>query len=231
MFSRYRTKGIVIRKEDYGESDRMLTVYTQDFGKLRIFCKSIRKESSKLRSGSEPYCLIELEFIEGRSRKTLTDVKVIDSYSKTSKDLQRITLVNRIAEDLNCIIKGEEKDQKVWNLLRKSLDMIEEGTGSPAYHRFFWNLISVLGYGPELYHCSQCRGELNPEKLILSPEDGGLVCSSCHSKNSAFPIDEGTIKMIRISLQDDFIKKIKFSSHDERSLWDVSKRYLSLIGR
>lgn len=230
MFSRHKTKGVVIGKRDQGESDRVLIAYTEEFGKLRLFGKSIRKESSKLRSGSEPFALTELEFIEGRSRKTLTDVRVTDSYPKTNGDLERIALAGRVADDLDILIGGEERDPKVWDLVRSSFDMIEEGKGSFAYHRFFWNLMSVLGYGPEIYHCSQCRGELDPSGLIFSPEDGGLVCSFCRPKDSAFPVNERTIKAIRVLLQDDgSFEKIRIDSADEESLWNTSERYLSLI--
>lgn len=224
MFFRFRTKGIVIGKKDQGEADRVLVVYTEGFGKIKLFGKSIRRESSKLRSGSEPFALIELEFIEGRSRKILTDVRVIDHYPRTNSDLKKIALVGRIADDLDFLIKGEERDSKVWGLVQSSFDMIEAGKGSFAYHRFFWNLMIVLGYGPELYNCTQCRGLLNSTKLIFSPEEGGLVCALCRPKNSAFLIDQGIIKVIRALLRDDELEVI-----DEDSLWDISKRYLSLV--
>lgn len=230
MFSRHKTKGVVIGKRDQSESDRVLIAYTEEFGKLRLFGKSIRKESSKLRSGSEPFALTELEFIEGRSRKTLTDVRVIDPYPKTNGDLERIALAGRVADDLDALIGGEERDPKVWDLVRSSFDIIEAGKGSITYHRFFWNLMFILGYGPEIYHCSQCRGGLDPSGLIFSPEDGGLVCSSCQSKDSAFLVNERTIKVIRVLLRDDgSFEKIRIDPADEESLWDTSGRYFSLV--
>ncbi len=233
MFSRYRTKGIVIGRDNQGESDRILTLYTEDFGKLKLFGKSIRKESSKLRSGAEPFSLIEAEFIEGRARKTLTDVKILNSYVSINKDIEKIALGNRIAGDLNYLIKGEEKDSEVWNLTEKSFGRINDsGKGLDSYHYFFWNLIFMLGYGPELYRCSQCRGKVDPKNLLLSPEDGGLVCKSCSPKESAFFVEEGTVKAIRVILnsKEGSFKKIKLGFRDEKSLWNANRKYFSLIG-
>lgn len=230
MFSHYGTKGVVIGKKDQGESDRVLITYTEEFGKLKLFGKSIRKESSKLRSGSEPFALLELEFVEGRWRKTLTDVRVIDSYPRTNSDLERIALAGMIADDLDGLIGGEERDPKVWELVQSSFNLIEAGKGLFAYHRFFWNLLSILGYGPEIYHCSQCRGGLDPSELLFSPEDGGLVCASCRPKDSAFSVNERTIKVIRVLLRDDgLFEKLRLNPVDEGLLWDTSRRYLSVI--
>ncbi len=230
MFSRHKTKGVVIGKRDQGEFDRFLTVYTEEFGKLSLFCKSIRKGASKLRSGSEPFAMTEMEFIEGRARRTLTDVKVIDPYSRINGDLEKASLATRIVEDLDDLMRGEERDPKAWDLLRESLDMIERGAGSVTCHRFFWKLVSALGYGPELYVCSRCRGEIDPNFLVLSPADGGLVCVKCKTEGSFFAVDEGTVKAIRISLRDDrSFERVKLRSTEEDSLTDASRRYLSMI--
>ncbi len=230
MFSRHRTKGVVVAKRDQGEFDRFITVYTEEFGKLSLFCKSIRKGPSKLRSGSEPFAMTEMEFIEGRARRTLTDVRVIDPYLMINGDLERASLAGRILEDLDGLIRGEEGDPKVWDLLRESLDMVEKGTGSSVYHRFFWKLVSVLGYGPELHTCSRCRGKIDPDSLFLSPGDGGLVCDGCRTEGSTFAVDEGTVKAIRISLRDDrSFERVRLRPTEEDLLIDASRRYLSMI--
>ncbi len=230
MFSRHKTKAVVINKKDRGEFDRALTLYTEKFGKISLFCKSIRKERSKLRSGSEPFAIIETEFIEGRTRRTMTDVKVVNSYPKINGDLVRISLTTKILEDIDSLIQGEQKDVKVWRLIGESLNMVEEGKGSVVYHRFFWKLVSALGYGPELYVCSRCRGKIDPAFLILSPVDGGLICSNCKTEKSFFSVDEGTVKAIRISLRNDrFFERVKLRPAEEELLADVSQKYLSMI--
>lgn len=231
MSLRYRTRGVIIGKNNQGEFNRMLILYTEDFGKLKLFGKSIRKESSKLRFGIEPFSLIEVEFIEGRTRKTLTDVKIINSYSTINKNIEKIALGNKIMENLNDLIKGEEKDLKIWNLVEKTFNRINDSNkGFIIYQYFFWTLISILGYKPELYYCSQCRRDINSKNLTLSPEDGGLICEFCFSKESSFSVEEGTVKVIRVilGLKEGVFKNIKLNSHDEKLLWEVSQKYLSL---
>ena len=65
MFTHYRTKGIILQKTDRGETDRLFTFYTKDFGKLDLLARAERKITSKLRGGLELFYLSEVEFIQG----------------------------------------------------------------------------------------------------------------------------------------------------------------------
>lgn len=226
MFSKYRSGGIVLKKYNQGESDRIFTIYTEEFGKISLFAKSIRKESSKLKSGSEPFSLSEIEFIEGRSRRTLTDIRVINRYREINGNLKKITLAQKIVDDLDRLIKGEEKDEKVWELLVKVFSDIESSRGLSAYYRFFWNLVTILGYGPELHQCSRCHNKIDLKDLRLSPSDGGLVCKKCSSESVSFSIEKRALKMMLSYLNGDLVK---INSDDKRMLWSMSQNYLFSI--
>ncbi len=69
MFTRYRTQGIILGKVDRGESDRLFTIYTKDYGIINLLARSERKIKSKLRSGLELFYLSEIEFIQGKAQK------------------------------------------------------------------------------------------------------------------------------------------------------------------
>ena len=77
-----------MKKEDRGESDRFFTVYTKEFGKLDILGKSIRKISSKLRAGMGLFSLSEIEFIQGKALKTLTDAILNEEFRNLNKNLE-----------------------------------------------------------------------------------------------------------------------------------------------
>ncbi len=117
MFVHYRTKGFVFKKVDRGESAQLFSVYTKDFGKLKILGRGIRKISSKLRSGIETFYLSNIEFIQGKSYKTLTDAVVIEKFKDLREDLEKLNIAYRISGILDDFIKGEEKDKKIWDLL------------------------------------------------------------------------------------------------------------------
>ena len=70
MAVHYRTQAFILNKTDWNEADQIFTVYTEEFGKIKIVAKAIRKIKSKLRSGMDLFYLSEIEFIQGKSYKT-----------------------------------------------------------------------------------------------------------------------------------------------------------------
>src|SRR3989344_237984 len=122
----YRTKGLVFKKSDRHESDRIFTVFTYDFGRLEIFGKAIRKIESKLKSGIDIFSLSEIEFIQGKSRKTLTAALAINKFSNLLLDLEKFKISQNIGAILDSLINGQEKDEKIWELLIAAFEKLND---------------------------------------------------------------------------------------------------------
>lgn len=150
MATHYRTYGFVIKKTDRGEADQSFTIYTKDYGKLKVLGKAIRKTKSKLRAGIDLFYLSEIEFIQGKTHKTLTDTVLIENFSDIGKDLGKLKVAYQIAKITDSLISGEEKDERIWQLLEEAMKKLSLSGGEIIYYYFFWNLISLLGYHPEL---------------------------------------------------------------------------------
>ena len=126
MAIHYRTKAIILKKQDQGEADRIFTVYTEKFGKLDLRAISERKITSKLRGGLELFYLSDIEFIQGKFQKTLVDASVLESYRGFRSDLVRLQIVFRMGELLDRIIKGQEADENIWNLLNEVFETLNQ---------------------------------------------------------------------------------------------------------
>ena len=155
MFLNYRTQGFILKKVDRGEADQLFTIFTKDFGKLEVLGKAIRKISSKLRSGAEIFYLSEIEFIQAKAHKTLTDAIAIDKFGNVRNDLKKLKISHQIAEIFDGLVKGQEKDENLWNLLNETFQKLNSLSFVPCrlsliFYYFFWNLISILGYEPQL---------------------------------------------------------------------------------
>jgi len=244
MFIHYRTRGLIFKKEDRGETNELLTIYTKDFGKLKILGKAIKKIKSKLRSGAELFYLSEIEFIQGKTHKTLTDAVSIEKFSDLRKDLKRLSLVYKISEILDNLIKGQEADEKIWQLLTETFGIlnnwkIENWRLKIIYYYFLWNFLSILGYRPELYNCLSCQKRLIPEKLCFDLKGGGIICQSCigklklsnGEKSGIIEINSETVKILRVILEKKWltVSKLKIETKYLKELSLVSKNYLSRI--
>ena len=130
MTTRYKTRAIVFRRENVNEADRNFSVFTDDFGQLDIFAKAIRKIVSKLRNGIDIFFLSEIEFIQGKSRKTLTDANTIKRFDNILSDPERFNIATDIGEVMGVFIKGQEQDQELFNLLEESFCKLDDNNYS-----------------------------------------------------------------------------------------------------
>jgi len=237
MFIQYRSQGIILKKEDRGEADQLFTVYTKDFGKLKVLGKGIKKISSKLRAGMEIFYLSEIEFIQGKRYKTLTDAIPIEKFKNLRKDLKSLVIAYKISEDLDNFVRGEEPDEKIWQLIIEVFEKLNNLSFiinhlSLLYYYFFWNLISILGYKPELYFCPICQKKLEPEKLYFSQKEGGIICQNCSkTEKSLIEIKPETVKIWREILKRGWkiLSKLKIEEDYLKPLAKISQNYSLFI--
>lgn len=168
MAVHYRTQGLIFKKTDRGEADQLLIIYTKNFGKLKILGKAVRKIKSKLRGGADIFYLSDIEFIQGRSHKTLTDAVLIDNFLNIRRNLTRLAVSYRVAGILDDLVSEEQKDELIWRLLKEVFQKLNSQSFSSGrltllYYYFFWNLVSLLGYEPELQSNSLCGKKIDTE--------------------------------------------------------------------
>jgi len=239
MFTHYRTQGFFLKEEEQGEADRLFTVFTEDFGKLKVFGKAIRKIKSKLRAGTEIFSLSEIEFIQGKTHKTLTDTVLIDKFKNIKEDLEKLKTAFQIAKALDSFLGEEEKDDEIWQLLKETFQRLNNYplrtiNYSLVYYYFFWNLISILGYKPELYHCSVCQKRLLPRNLYFSSKESGIICESCFQKMDektkalCLKININVVKILRLIIEKSWkiLERLKIEKEDKENLNSLLKNQI-----
>lgn len=238
MAVHYRTQGFILKKEDVREADQVFVIYTKDFGKLKIVGKAIRKIKSKLRAGADLYYLSEIEFIQGKTYKTLTDAIVIEKFKNIRDNSEKLKIAYKIAEVADGLIRGQEKDEKIWDLL---IEVFEKLNNYPlpttnyslVYYYFVWNLLSILGYQIDLYHCVKCQEKLSPTIMNFSSENNGIVCLRCSDDRikDKILISAETIKIFRLFLGKNWriLSKLKIEQEQREKLEEVSQSYIDGI--
>ncbi|MCX6759803.1 MAG: DNA repair protein RecO [Candidatus Nealsonbacteria bacterium] len=225
----YRSPGFVIAKNDLREADQLFSFFSRDFGKVEILGRAVRKIRSKLRAGVDLIYFSELEFIQGKAYKTLTDSSVIEKFKNIRSDLNKLEIAHRICETSDTLIRGQEKDDGIYNLLDETLKRLNNGVLNQEliYYHFFWNFVSLLGYQMDLYDCPLCQNKLTPDNLYFNPEEGAVAC--CAKKD--VKIYPEVVKIVRFLTENDWdmISKLRFERQHLEYLEDLSLRYLGYI--
>jgi DNA repair protein RecO (recombination protein O) len=233
MTTRYKTRAFVFKKNDRNESDRVFSVFTDDFGRLDIFAKAIRKAASKLRSGIDIFFMSDIEFIQGKNKKTLTDAAVIKRFDNIFNNIDRFRAANGIGKVLDNFINGEEKDKKIFSLLEdvfyKLNDQnLDDKKSLLVYYYFLWNALMALGYCPEVERCGVCQKKLDPSIIYFSNKVGGIICNKCNSHDAAAKeINSDVVKVLRIIFKKewDILSKLKINMQSQELLKNVSDNY------
>lgn len=146
----YSSEAIILSRKNYSEADRILTVFSKNFGKLNLLAKGIRKLSSKKRGHLEIFSHIKFSASKTKAIDIITEVDTVNTFSKIRSNLNKISLAYYFCEVILKTTREDEIKNEVFNLLTKYLTRLEnEIELKKLRHNFIHELLEELGYWPE----------------------------------------------------------------------------------
>lgn len=147
----YKTQGIIIKKQNFGENDRLLTIYTKDFGKILVKAKAVRKNQAKLKGHLETFYYSYLIIAPARGWDIVTSAETIDSFPYLRQNLSCLAAAHYLSELTDKLMAGPEKDADIWQLLLHSFKQLDQEEEIKRIINNFENsLVNFLGYGEVL---------------------------------------------------------------------------------
>ncbi len=118
-----RTNGIILKRIKYKDSDKILTIYTKDLGKVSAKAKGVSKITSKKRSHLELMNLTELYLIKTKPGYLITQASLISSYENIKNNLEKINFGYFILETFDKLTEAENQNETLFNFLVKTLEI------------------------------------------------------------------------------------------------------------
>ncbi len=201
---------IILSRKDFGETDRLISAFSLEEGKIKILAKGSRKLKSKMAGHIEPFSVGKYFLATGKSFFILAGADKLNTHEKIISDIELYKDASYICELVELLIE-QEKNEAIFNLLKDTLAIIEKAsqTKREIIIRYFeYNLLSFLGYEPELTRCKKCRTTLKEQKKYAGNFEG-VCCDNCQAKNQT--INLNTLKILRVLRKNDVneILKIK----------------------
>lgn len=226
----YKLKGIILKRTNFGEADRILTIFSDKLGKICAIGKGIRKQNSRLGGHLEPFCLGNLVIAEGRNLDIITEAEIIECFFDIRNNLNSTHISYYLAEAVDKLTGEHEKHQEVFDLLLEVLNNVGQINDDLLIAYFESKLLSELGFRPELNHCIKCHNKLSKINYF-DYVDGGAVCQHCSS--SGEKITNNAIKLFRIFHKSNIenIKNIKLDNEIRKEVRIISQKYIDYISQ
>lgn len=184
MSGTYKTIGINLKSTPLGESDRLLTILTEEHGLLRAVAPGSRKHKSSLGGRSSLFVVNQLLMVKGRNLDKIIQAESLESYPGLSQDLRKLTASQYLAElALSQALSGQSQAE-LFRLLTEQLGWLEKMPGAmilPCLTYAAFHLLRVAGLAPEVRTCCTTQKPVIPNfadpgwKIGFSAVAGGVV--------------------------------------------------------
>lgn len=213
----YKTKGVVLKSMKLGEADKIVTIFTEEQGKVAAVAKGVRRTKSRFGARLESFTNLELVIHNGKSGlDTIIQADIRDSYPGLVQSLERINYGYAMLELVDKLTPDRQPEPKIYQMLAAALGCLD---ATPADSRliliaFDLKLLTITGFLPNLAACVVCNTKTKPVERF-SPEQGGMLCGGClPGDETAFPVEAGVLNLVSRLLYSPFreIEDLKVQS-------------------
>lgn len=216
-----KTLGIVLRRTNYGEADRILNIITP-VGKISAIAKGVRRARSKLAGGVEMFCLSELQVHRGRSElSVVTSARMVRHYKGILQSYERMEVAAEILKRVSVV--AEQTESGEWfEITRQCLEALDEGMNLRLVEGWFWlHFLRANGEEINLYRDKKGEKLAADKRYDWDGLEGVLV----ESVDGEYGADE--IKVLRLMATADFaiVRRVKIDEKIFDKIYGIIKRW------
>jgi DNA repair protein RecO (recombination protein O) len=220
--------GIVIQSLDFGESDKIVTFFTLEEGKLKGIAKGARRSRKRFSNCLDLFCHVRIQFFEkeDRSLTRIDQCDGVDFFPALSENIVKMSYGSYFVELVDALVGERQVNRGAFELLRSFLSTLANHAPREEMLRVFEiRLLSLVGYRPHLDGCVNClRSVEEMEGVYFDPARGGILCERCYNpKERVFSISKGTVKLLVRSADTelDKIQRLRFTTRAVRESRDI----------
>jgi DNA repair protein RecO (recombination protein O) len=200
--SSFVDEGVVLRRVDYSDTDRILTILTRTHGKLGVIARGVRKAGARMTPHTDLFARSSLQLTRGRGELLVLTQAQRSGSAPVLDDPRRAACAALVAELADRVLEdGHPLEPEVYDLVAGALDGCGDASRDPrvAVAWFARRIIDRLGYAPELWQCANCGERLRDAPHPFSVVGGGLLCPRCApSDPGAVDCSTAVIKVLRV---------------------------------
>jgi DNA repair protein RecO (recombination protein O) len=230
----FRTTAIILKRRNFGEADRLLTLITPDRGKLDAIAKGARKATSSKTGHVELFTCADMLISQGRDLGIVVQAEMTEPYLELREDLQRGAYASYSAELLDKFTEpGDEDLSQAFTLLNETWQRLCVEDDLRLVIRYYEiHLLGALGFRPELQECVYTRREIQAEDQFFSYAEGGVVSPmAAQNAQLLIPVTMVTLKMLRHMQRSPFelVKTVQVNPKLHHDLEQILLGYITYL--
>jgi len=229
----YQTQAIIIKQTKLGEADKILTIYTPEFGKLKAVAKGTCRPGSKFGGNVEPLTHSLMMLARGRNLDIVTQSQTIDGFLTLKSDLWYMACGFYLLELVDSFTVENSENPLLFDLLLDTLHRLCRADSSEIVLRYFeLHFLHYLGYRPQLHQCVICDSPLQPVVNFFSSSQGGILCPHCSEKEpESRPLSVDALKILRLWQDCDYAttKRVRVKAELSSQLKQVVQGYIKYL--
>lgn len=226
---RTNTDGLILKEQNIGEKDKLVTVLTRHNGLVRAFVRGAKSFKNRKNSATGMFCYSKLSLYKSKDSYIIDEAEPLETFFGLRDDLDKISLAQYFSELAISLVQEEEPAEEYLRLILNSLHFLSKGTMPNEQVKAITELrmMCIAGFMPNLIACERC-GEYETNTMYFDVEDGVLYCENCISSQALFSLDIGLVKALRHIAFSDFEKIYSFKMEDYAipDLSYITEKYL-----
>lgn len=223
------TDGLIIREQQTGEDDRLVTLLTRNYGVIRAFVRGAKRIKSKSQSATQLFAYGNFSIYRGKDAYSIDEAQPIEIFFNLRNDIADLSLAQYFCELANELAPVEDEAEEYLKLVLNALHMLINKKKSHEQLKSIVELrmLTLSGYMPDLTACGDC-GENDESEMYFSPVEGQIFCGECVADHTCVPVPQGVLSAMRYICYSDFSKLFSFILPEEsmKYLSQVSEQFL-----
>lgn len=182
MAVEYQIEAILLATRDWSVADRVVTLFSREYGIIRAMAYGARKPKSKLGGSLQPFTHLSLAMTAGKGMDAVKQCEVQTSFREIREDLTKLAYANFIAELATGLWPERQPEAAAYDTLLAVFHLLAVRNPRISALAGAWQLLALAGFQPEYERCAQCG-----KKLIFpvsfSFAAGGSTCAECSLAN------------------------------------------------
>lgn len=225
---RLSTQGIIIRDQNIGEKDRLVTVLTSEYGVIRAFVKGAKNLKSKLNSSTQLFCYSNMSIFKSKDKYIIDEAESISVFFNLRMNIEKLSLAQYFAELAIDLIPNEQNTRNFLRLFLNSVHLLAESKLNDLQIKSIYELriMSFSGYAPDLLACSGC-GKYESDIMYFNIGVGALRCETCGRDSGGVLTGKSLLAAMRHIVYSSLEKLFFFTIPDDtlKTLADVAEQY------